>query len=281
MFETAPTRCRFRGAIHNFVGLAESFRHPRAVVRPRYTTGRRRLLWPTRRRSTPSRHSAPWSRKGLETWHCFRRSRGRDKSASHSRAANLTNVSSTAWRSKLERLITLSTSLAAACCSCAAFSSRVSRAISVGPRGAEPRLATALDVLRPFNFNALRGNALAGLWPALERLLIASTRRLRASIVAGQSTTGHGDPVRARRGNHLTSACPSALRSHASTSFLVPCHRKAYPTANASSSLLARFSLLLEAEYVRRQSIYRGTGAVLPSSRGAAPSDVLPQTAGA
>jgi hypothetical protein len=137
MFETAPTRCRFRGAIHNFAGLAESFHHPRAVVRPRYTTGRRRLLWPTRRRSTPSRHSAPWSRKGLETWHCFRRSRGRDKSASHSRAANLTNVSSTAWRSKLERLMTLSTSPAAACCSCASFSSRVSRAISVGPRGAE------------------------------------------------------------------------------------------------------------------------------------------------
>ena len=34
--------------------------------------------------------------------------------------------------------------------------------------------------LRPFSFNALRGRALAGLPPALERLFIASTRMARS-----------------------------------------------------------------------------------------------------
>jgi hypothetical protein len=61
-------------------------------------------------------------------------SRGRltaNRSASHNRAANLTSVSSTACRSKLERLMTLSTSPVAVCCSRASFNSRVSRATSV------------------------------------------------------------------------------------------------------------------------------------------------------
>jgi hypothetical protein len=57
--------------------------------------------------------------------------------------------------------------------------SLVRRATSVWPAGAEPRRAIASGALRPLGFNALRGRALAGLWPAPERRFIASTRRLR------------------------------------------------------------------------------------------------------
>ena len=48
-------------------------------------------------------------------------------SASHSRAADLTSVSSTACRSNVERLITLSTSAVAVCC-CSDFAQLVEQA---------------------------------------------------------------------------------------------------------------------------------------------------------
>jgi hypothetical protein len=51
--------------------------------------------------------------------------------ASQSRDADSTSVSSTVCRSKVERLITLSTSAVAACRSNDSFSSRLSRATSV------------------------------------------------------------------------------------------------------------------------------------------------------
>src|SRR5262249_28998744 len=70
--------------------------------------------------------------------------------------ADLTSVSSTALRSKVERLITLSTSAVAVCCSRASFSSRVSRATSVSWPEAEELLWR--PTLRVF---ALRLRALA------------------------------------------------------------------------------------------------------------------------
>jgi hypothetical protein len=81
--------------------------------------------------------------------------------------------------------------------------SRVSRATSVWSRD-EPPGDTALGALPPFRFNALRGRALAGPWPALERLFIASTRMSAQGIVAGHSSTGHGT---ARRATIWTALC--------------------------------------------------------------------------
>ncbi len=52
-------------------------------------------------------------------------------SASHSRAADSTNVSSTVCRSKVERLMTLSTSAVAVCCSSDCRSSLSSRVFSM------------------------------------------------------------------------------------------------------------------------------------------------------
>jgi hypothetical protein len=50
--------------------------------------------------------------------------------------------------------------------------------------------------LRPLGFNALRGRALAGSLPALERLFIASTRMLRARH--GSESQYHRPWARAR-----------------------------------------------------------------------------------
>src|SRR5258708_26906108 len=54
-----------------------------------------------------------------------------ERLASHSLTAFSANVSKTGWRSNVERPITLSSSLVAACCSRASASSRASRAIFV------------------------------------------------------------------------------------------------------------------------------------------------------
>ena len=77
----------------------------------------------------------------------------------------------------------------------------VSRATSVWPRDERPR-DTALGALPPFRFNALRGRALAGLPPALERLFIAfHPYGWERGIVAGPESTGHRP-----KGDHLDSA---------------------------------------------------------------------------
>jgi len=138
--------------------------------------------------------------------------------------------------------MTFSTSAVAACCSRASSRSRVSRATSVWPRDERPR-DTALGALPPFRLNALRGRALAGLWPALERLFIASTRMSAQGIVACQSSTDHG-----------TRACLTlCLAAHALAA--TPARRSQPaaigPDGEPSSSLLARFSPLLES-WVRR-----------------------------
>ena len=66
------------------------------------------------------------------------------------------------------RLMTLSTSAVAACCSSASSRSRVSRATSAfWPAGAEPRRGMAFGALRALGFNAERRRTLAGLPPAL------------------------------------------------------------------------------------------------------------------
>ena len=92
---------------------------------------------------------------------------------------------------------TADTSEVAVCCSSASSRSRVSRATCVWPRDERPR-DTALGALPLFRFNPLRGRALAGPWPALGRLFIASTRMSAQGIVAGEEGTGHGDGVAAR-----------------------------------------------------------------------------------
>src|SRR6516162_11638017 len=77
------------------------------------------------------------------------------------------------WRSNVECPMISRTSEVAACCSCASFSSRVSRAISVSwPESEELLCRTTLRVF------ALRLRALAGLVLALERRRIAHPKGL-------------------------------------------------------------------------------------------------------
>ena len=73
--------------------------------------------------------------------------------------------------------------------------------------------------LPPFRFNALRGRALAGLWPALERLFIVSTGMSAQGIVAGQSSIDHGTRERPN-GDHLS----SAMRTKSLTRCLAAAH---------------------------------------------------------
>ena len=68
-------------------------------------------------------------------------------SASHSRAADSTSVSSTACRSKVERLITLSTSAVAVCC-CSDSSQLVEQArVLDGDDGLGGEVGHQLDLL--------------------------------------------------------------------------------------------------------------------------------------
>jgi hypothetical protein len=108
-------------------------------------------------------------------------------SASQRRTADWTSVSSTACRSKVERLITFSTSAVAVSRFKESFSSWVSRATSVLRAGAAARWDRTLGALRPFGFEALRNRALTGLLPALERF-ITSTRTLRTGHRSGETT---------------------------------------------------------------------------------------------
>ena len=107
---------------------------------------------------------------------CIAPSRGRwiaTRSASHSRAANLTSVSSTA-RSKLGRLMILSTSPVAVCCSRASSRSRVSSATSVSsPGGDALERGTAVGASLRFGSGVFRRRPLICSPPALERLFVA------------------------------------------------------------------------------------------------------------
>jgi hypothetical protein len=89
-------------------------------------------------------------------------------SARHSRAADSTRVSSTLCKSNTERLITLSASAVAACCSRASLSSRASLRTSVSGTRAKELLWRAA-----FKDFTLRLRALANLLLALERRRIA------------------------------------------------------------------------------------------------------------
>src|SRR6516162_4268298 len=100
-------------------------------------------------------------------------------SASQSRAADSTSVSSTACRSKVERLMTLSTSAVAACCFSASFSSRAWRLSSAFKSATEALpLRVAVGAVRRFGICALRLRALASLLLALERRRIAHPKGL-------------------------------------------------------------------------------------------------------
>ena len=79
----------------------------------------------------------------------------------------------------------LSTSPVAVCCSRASSRSRVSRATSVSSPGGDDlddlERGTALGALLRFGSGVFRRRPLIAAPPALERLFIASPRRLRAS----------------------------------------------------------------------------------------------------
>src|SRR5262245_15707009 len=94
-------------------------------------------------------------------------------SASHSRAADSTSESSTACRSKVDRLITLSTSDVAVCCSRALASSRV-RALTCSCRSARVELAgrAAVGALLRLGFLGLACCVFAGLRLMARRRLI-------------------------------------------------------------------------------------------------------------
>src|SRR2546430_2329001 len=64
-------------------------------------------------------------------------------SASHRRAADSTSVCSTAWRSKVERLITLSTSAVAVCCCSDSRSSLSRRVFSMAMTACAAKLLTS------------------------------------------------------------------------------------------------------------------------------------------
>jgi hypothetical protein len=123
------------------------------------------------------------------------------------------------------------------CCAGASSRSRVSRATSVWPRDERPG-DTASGALPPFPFNALRGRALAGVWPALERLFIACTRM--SCIVVGHSNTGQGPCAP----NAVPCGCtPCAATPERPVAFSL--RQQTRPAA-----FLRRFSPLLEAEYL-------------------------------
>jgi hypothetical protein len=97
------------------------------------------------------------------------------KSASHSRAADAVNVSSTVCKSNVERLMTLSTSAVAACRSNDSFSSRVSRATSVSWLTSEElRGCTAFRAIRLLRAGVLRRRTLIVSSLVPERRLIGS-----------------------------------------------------------------------------------------------------------
>ena len=98
-------------------------------------------------------------------------------SASHRRAADASSVLSTCVRSKVERLMTLSTSALAACRCNNSFSSRVSRATFVSRLAVEVlRGCPAFGAMRLLRAAAFGACALGDLPPALDRRRIAAPR---------------------------------------------------------------------------------------------------------
>jgi hypothetical protein len=139
--------------------------------------------------------------------------------------------------------MTLSTSAVAACCSSASSRSRLSRATSAWAPGGEPR--RALDALRPFAVNALRGRALAGLLPALERLFIASARRL-----SGDASL---HPISARESRALR----KLLREAPTSPYIFISERRAplsaagYQRMVARAGVAAKFNFLVHSHMLR------------------------------
>jgi hypothetical protein len=118
-------------------------------------------------------------------------------------------------------------------------------------------VSRALPPVGHANHDNAAGSRPAGLWPALERLFIASTRMSAQGIVAGQSSTDHG-----------TRACLTlCLAAHALAA--TPARRsqpaaiiRGRPDGEPSSGLLARFSPYLELSMQRRAAV--GSGPLLP-----------------
>src|SRR5262249_35620083 len=117
------------------------------------------------------------------------------------RAADSTSVSSTVCRSKVERLITLSTSAVAVCCSRVSCSSRRSCATSVSwPEAEELLWRTAFRVF------TLRLRALAGLLLALERRRIAHPKPQYSPDLQSTITPGFCDQRNGVQGSFCTAA---------------------------------------------------------------------------
>jgi hypothetical protein len=149
--------------------------------------------------------------------------------------------------------MTCSTSDVAVCCSNASRNSRLSRATSDSElSAAERRLLRVFGAFRPFGLSALRGRALAGVWPALERLFIASTRMSAQGIVAGHSNTGHGT----RAHPTLSRAAARPAQPHRRVVFSWrSTRRQTHPAASLRASRPC-----WKAGYVRRRSRRRFKG---------------------
>src|SRR5215472_4738780 len=94
-------------------------------------------------------------------------------SAAHSFAADSTRILKTTCKSKVERLMTLSTSAVAHCRCNDSFSSRVSRATFVSSRAAdELRGRTAFGAIRLLRTAVFRRGALGGSQPALDAVAL-------------------------------------------------------------------------------------------------------------
>src|SRR6516164_230383 len=143
---------------------------------------------------------------------------------SQSRLALSAIMSNTGWTSVGERLMTLSTSAVATCCSRASFSSRVSRATSVSwPATKEPRAPTDSGALRRFDVTTLWRCDLARSRPALERRLIAFPRLRTRHRDGSDYHTGGGrgaglsgsvqcSPMSADGSSVNISQCPANVR---------------------------------------------------------------------
>src|SRR6516225_12445489 len=113
-------------------------------------------------------------------------------------------MSNTGWTPLGERLMTLSTSAVATCCSRASFNSRAVRATWVSWPEAEELLRRAA-----FRVFALRLRALVGLLLALERRRIAHPKGLGLRRFSKSITAGIYD----RRNGVQGSSCTAAILS--------------------------------------------------------------------
>src|SRR6478736_2920805 len=122
-------------------------------------------------------------------------------SASHSRAADSTSALSTVWRSKVERLMTLSMSAVAVCCRSDSRSSLSRRAFSIAITACAAKLVTssggrlAVELLEGIIQRVLQHCAVSVIVFGRdedEPVKLGQLRRVRALLVTPRCLTGVG-----------------------------------------------------------------------------------------